>query len=357
MMHQLVKPLALLTFIAIVGSCAEGTPKQKKETKPVSLNVIRISSPTNGSLFTKGEKIELTLKFLSDTAKYDSIVLFVDSQNLGKFQSTSKTIETTNLKLGTRQIRATAWHRNQRQTASVSIMVKSDKEPKRLGYQIVNTYPHDKEAYTQGLFYYNGFLVESTGQQGQSSLRKVELKTGKILKSSNLERKYFGEGCALINGKIYQLTWTSRKGFIYDAETFSQIGTFDYPTQGWGLTTLSNHLVMSDGSNVLYFLEPENFSEVKRIEVYDNKGPVLQLNELEYIDGRIWANVYQTDKIVVIDPETGSVENEIDLSGLLKAADKHPNIDVLNGIAWDKENSRIFLTGKNWPKLFEIKVN
>lgn len=348
--------LAAIFAITLFASCAEETKNQKKESKQTSLQVIRITEPTNGKLVTKGEKVVITLKLLNESVLPDSTFLFVDSQTLGKFEGNSKTIETENLKLGTRQIRATAWLKGGRQTASVSIMIKPSSTPKKLGYRIVNTFPHDKEAYTQGLFYLNGFLIESTGQQGESSLRKVELKTGKVLKSSTLERKYFGEGCALINGKIYQLTWTSRKGFIYDAESFNVIGTFNYPTQGWGLATANNQLVMSDGSNLLYFLEPENFAELRRVEVYDSNGPVNQLNELEYIDGKIWANVYQTDLVVVIDPETGAVETEINFKGLLKPSDRHSNIDVLNGIAWDSESRRLFVTGKNWPKLFEVEV-
>lgn len=348
--------LAAIFAITLFASCAEETKNQKKESKQTSLQAIRITEPTNGKLVTKGENVVITLKLLNESVLPDSTFLFVDSQNLGKFEGNSKIIETENLKLGTRQIRATAWLKGDRQTASVSIMIKPNNSPKKLGYRIVNTFPHDKEAYTQGLFYLNGFLIESTGQQGESSLRKVELKTGKVLKSSTLERKYFGEGCALINGKIYQLTWTSRKGFIYDAENFNVLGTFDYPTQGWGLATANNQLVMSDGSHVLYFLEPENFSEIRRVEVYDSNGPVSQLNELEYIDGKIWANVYQTDLVVVIDPETGAVETEINFKGLLKPSDRHSNIDVLNGIAWDSESRRLFVTGKNWPKLFEVEV-
>ena len=176
------------------------------------------------------------------------------------------------------------------------------------------------------------------------------------MQSINLERQYFGEGATIINNEIYQITWTSRKGFVYDPATFNLIRTIDYPTQGWGLTTVGDKLVMSDGSNILYYLEPKSFSEIKRVEVYNDQGPVSQLNELEYIDGKIYANIYLTNKIVIIDPQTGMVDAEVDFSSILPQADRHANIDVFNGIAWDKENRRLFVTGKNWPKLFEVKI-
>ncbi len=347
---------ATVIFTLLAHSCSESKNQPNDQPKAVSAQVIRIIEPNNGKLYSQGEKISLQVKVLSDSISLDSLFLSVNAANYGKIISNQITVETEKLKLGTHQLRATAWHKGTRHTASVGVVIKSAFKPQQYTYRVVNTYPHDKEAYTQGLFYYNGYLVESTGQYGQSSLRKVELNTGKVIKSSNLERQYFGEGCALIDGKIYQLTWTTRKGFIYDAESFGLISTFDYPTQGWGLTAMGTKLVMSDGSNILYILEPQNFAEVRRIEVYDNAGPVMQLNELEYIDGKIWANVYQTDRIVIIDPETGTVEAELNLSGILPNADRHANVDVLNGIAWDSITKRPFVTGKNWPKLFEIRV-
>jgi glutamine cyclotransferase len=172
----------------------------------------------------------------------------------------------------------------------------------------------------------------------------------------NLDQKHFGEGIALINNKIYQLTWTSGVGFEYDFTTFKQIRTFDFTTQGWGLTTNGKVLIMSDGSNFIRFMEPENFAELKRIEVYDNKGPIDSLNELEYINGEIFANIYQTDRIVIIDPETGMVKSVIDFKGLLKDTDRTRETDVLNGIAWDEAGKRLFVTGKLWPKLYQVEL-
>lgn len=346
------------TILVLTYGC-NGTKSPERVSTDKSqnnLHLVRITQPSNGNIYTVGEVIELELKLVNDSIKPDSIVLFVAGNRIEKLSSLSYSVSTKNLTVGLKQLRATAWLNGQRQTASIGFRLKADKAPKQLNYRVTSTYPHDINAYTQGLFYYNGQLIESTGQNGLSSLRRVELKTGKVLQSVNLDRKYFGEGATYIDDEIYQITWTSRRGFVYNPKTFDLIRTFDYQTQGWGLATINDMLVMSDGSNILYFLEPKSFSEIKRIEVYNHLGPVNQLNELEYINGKVFANVYQTDRIVVINPETGVVEAEIDFAGLLNDSDRHRNIDVLNGIAWDEINQRLFVTGKNWPKLFEIQI-
>lgn len=224
------------------------------------------------------------------------------------------------------------------------------------GYEVVNTYPHDRGAFTQGLVIHDGILYEGTGIKGRSSLRKVDLETGKVLKEHGIPGAYFGEGIAIDGGRIVQLTWQSHKGFVYDRNTFKLIKTFDYPTEGWGITYDRRDFIMSDGSATLYFLDPGSFGEVGRLEVYDDKGPVTRLNELEYVKGEIFANVWGSDRIARIDPRTGRVTGWIDLSGLLGAADRETPVDVLNGIAYDDETGRFFVTGKLWPKIFEIKI-
>ncbi len=346
----------LLGSMVLVGCGESAQQKQSRTVKPEVLQLVSFTEPQNGALFNQGDEVRVSLKLRHDTIQPDSVILYIDNDCLGRLEGLNYHLATESLSLGTKQLRATAWYKGQRQTASVGIKLKTQIAPKKMSYRIVNTFPHDMEAYTQGLFFHNGQLIESTGQRGMSSLRRVELTTGKVLQSVNLDRQYFGEGATLYNNEIYQITWTSRKGFVYNAETFTLIRTFDYPTQGWGLTTMGNRLVMSDGSNVLYFLEPQSFKELHRIEVFDDQGPVNQLNELEWIDGKIYANIYLSDKIVIIDPATGRVEAEADFAGLLKDSDKHRNIDVFNGIAWDSEGKRLFVTGKNWPKLFEVKL-
>ncbi|MDR0982311.1 MAG: glutaminyl-peptide cyclotransferase [Culturomica sp.] len=240
-----------------------------------------------------------------------------------------------------------------------NIFAQQTKSPVEYTYEIVNTYPHDPHAYTQGLVYHDGWLYEGTGGNGKSSLRKVEIKSGKPRMSTNLAVKYFGEGITILNNQIYQLTWMSRQGFIYDLNTFSPVSTFSYNTQGWGITTVDNYLVMSDGSEKLYCMNPANGAVFNVVEVHDNKGIVKMLNELEYIDGKIWANVWLQDIIVMIDPDTGTVSGKLDLAGILPSIERRKldkNDDVLNGIAYNPESKTVYVTGKNWSKLFEIRV-
>lgn len=223
-------------------------------------------------------------------------------------------------------------------------------------YTVVNSYPHDPQAFTQGLIYVDGVLYEGTGLNGRSSLRRVHLETGEVQEIVDLDQQYFGEGIALFGDRIIQLTWQSNVAFVYDAQSFERLGEFAYPTEGWGLTHDDTQLIMSDGTANLYFRDPETFAEIGRVEVRDATGPVVRLNELEYINGEVYANVWQTDRIARIDPQTGRVTGWIDLTGLLSAADRTPDVDVLNGIAYDAANDRLFVTGKLWPRLFEIDL-
>jgi glutamine cyclotransferase len=225
-----------------------------------------------------------------------------------------------------------------------------------LGYQIVNIWAHDPSAFTQGLVYLDGKMLESTGQEGRSSLRNVELQTGKILKKVDVPLPYFAEGIALLNNKIYQLTWQHQLGFIYDAQSFEKVGEFKYDGEGWGLTTDGKSLILSDGSNRIRFLDPDSFRVTKTIAVLDGKSPVRELNELEFVNGEIYANIWHDDRIAAIDPQNGHVNAWIDLTGLLQPGDVQDPEAVLNGIAYDQSGNRLFVTGKLWPRLFEIKI-
>ncbi|HYE73944.1 MAG TPA: glutaminyl-peptide cyclotransferase [Blastocatellia bacterium] len=243
-------------------------------------------------------------------------------------------------------------------TTSFPTTSNSDNAPPALyGYEIVNVYPHDPHAYTQGLLYDNGFLYESTGQHGESSLRKVELQTGKVIQRRDIDQIYFAEGLALLQGKLFQLTWQDNKGFIYDLETFAPQGEFTYSGEGWGLTHDGSSLIMSDGSNELRFLDPSTFRVERTIRVYEKENRLSELNELEYVKGEIFANIWQQDRVARIDPESGKLLGMIEMKGLLPDQDRLPNTDVLNGIAYDPSQDRLFVTGKYWPKLFEIKLN
>ncbi|MDA8125196.1 MAG: glutaminyl-peptide cyclotransferase [Deltaproteobacteria bacterium] len=221
-------------------------------------------------------------------------------------------------------------------------------------YQVVRSYPHDREAFTQGLVYADGVLYEGTGLNGRSSLRKVELTSGRVLKEVRLPPAYFGEGIALFGDRIIQVTWQSRLGFVYDKDTFRLLTTFTYPHEAWGLTQDGKQLVMSDGTEVLHFLDPTQFRETRTLRVHDERGPVKGINELEYVRGALYANLWPTEEIVVIDLGTGRVRERFVLPGLLDPIEA-AGVDVLNGIAYDARGDRFFVTGKFWPKLFELK--
>jgi glutamine cyclotransferase len=224
------------------------------------------------------------------------------------------------------------------------------------GYTVVNVYPHDPGAFTQGLLYHEGTLFEGTGIRGASDIREVELESGDVIRKREIADRYFGEGIALWGDTLIQLTWQSNVGFVYERASFERVDDFSYPTEGWGLTHDGERLIMSDGTSSLYFLDPETFDRRGRVTVRDDGEPIDQLNELEFIDGRVYANVWQTDRIAIVDPQNGHVDAWIDLSGLLAPEDRTPRTDVLNGIAHDPEGDRLFVTGKYWPKLFEIDV-
>ncbi|MBM2831829.1 MAG: Glutamine cyclotransferase [Dehalococcoidia bacterium] len=223
-------------------------------------------------------------------------------------------------------------------------------------YEVVNAYPHDDGAYTQGLVFENGFLYEGTGLYGKSSLRKVDLKTGNILLSRDLTANHFGEGLTVYRDRIVQLTWQSKVGFVWDRNSFEPVREFPYPRDGWGITHDGSRLIASDGTSTLYFLDPETLATTGQVEVRDGDTPVDRLNELEFIDGRVFANVWVTEKIAIIDPWSGRVTGWVDLSGLLASRPSGKPVDVMNGIAYDAVNKRLFVTGKLWPWLFEIKL-
>lgn len=221
--------------------------------------------------------------------------------------------------------------------------------------EIVAEYPHDVTSYTQGLFFHDGVMYESTGQYGSSTLRQVDLATGKVIKRQNFTKKYFVEGSVVLGDNLYVLTWMEKVAFIYDAETLEYKSAKSYPREGWGLTTDGKSLIASDGTSFLYFLD-ESMNQKNRVQVKVGARAVQWLNELEYIDGKVWANVYTSDEIAIIDPVSGQVEGIVDCRGLLPAELRTADTDVLNGIAYNPQDGKIYLTGKNWPKLYEIKL-
>ena len=243
-------------------------------------------------------------------------------------------------------------------STSPALSPHADEPPVTIPYKITKAYPHAPGSFTQGLVYEKGFLFEGTGQYGLSSLRKIKFETGEILKETKLPKNLFGEGITIYKDKIIQLTWLSRTGFVYDKNSFRLLDSFRYPVpiEGWGLTTDGSHLIMSDGSDRLYFLDPETYDIKRQLDVYDHRGPIRNINELECVGGAIYANVWQKDYIARISTRTGRVTGWINLKGILSQEDRSKPVDILNGIAYDAKNDRLFVTGKLWPKLFEIKL-
>ena len=343
---MLIKKSLLFLFISLLFiSCNE--KYSFKLTSPKKLN---ISQELSISLSEKNNK------------PIDSVLFTIDNIAIVSDASFTSKININDYKLGRHTITAIAFYANKSKKLTNTVYFLADAAPNVYNYKIINSYPHDKNAYTQGLEIHNGFLYESTGKKGKSSLRKVELETGKVLQQINLDNQYFGEGMTRLGDEIYMLTWQKGFGFIYDFETFEQQGTFKYKNsiQGWGLTNDGERLIKTDGTERIWFLNAKTQTEESFIEAYTNKRKVENLNELEYIDGKIYANIYQQNSILIVDAKTGKVEGVADLNGLKVEMEKTqklvPQDEVLNGIAYDKENKKLYVTGKNWGKLFEIEL-
>ncbi len=261
-------------------------------------------------------------------------------------------------RLGNRFLKATVFFEGTQEVLTKKVTLLNDKAPKLYHYTIIAEYPHDQEAYTQGLEFSNDTLIESTGRRGKSSLRKVALTTGEVLMKKDIDKSFFAEGITVIDGKIIQLTWQAKEGFIYDLHTLEKTASFGYnqSKEGWGLCNDGTKIYKSDGTEKIWILDPETLAELSYIEVTTNTGIKSKFNELEWIDGKIYANTWQKDGIAIINPKNGALEGVINLSGLREKVKQHENLDVLNGIAYKKDTKQIFVTGKNWNKLFEIKV-
>ena len=307
-------------------------------------------SPEQNQNITRGKQIAVELSS-SEDFNIDSVEVTVGDVTSTFYQSTFN-VDIPTRKVGAWRVLIKAFNGESSETHYRKVIILPENAPEELTYTIENTYPHDTDDYTQGLLIKNGVLYESTGQNGKSTFKKKNLTTGETLQVVNLAPNLFGEGLAILNDEFYQLTWTSGKGFVYNLN-MEQVRTFNYQVQGWGLTTLGNELVLTDETEKLYFIEPQSFTTQREIEAYTNEGKIDSLNELEVIDGLIYANVYQEDFIVVIDPETGEVLQKIDCSGML-TDEEADEADVLNGIAYDPDSGRIYVTGKWWPKLFEV---
>lgn len=325
-----------------------------QNNKPKYQSKIDIRLPKVGSVIKKGDLLKLEIAITKDQRQIDSMVYFVNQKEI---QISENQMTTDDFKSGNNIIEVLAYNSDgSKDRVSTHVLCLLDKAPEIKKLRVVKEYSHDVTAYTQGLIFKDGFLYEGTGQPKESMLKKIDLKKNELIQSYNLPSEVFGEGIACYNNKIYQITWQSKRAFVYDLKTFTLIHEFQYNTEGWGLTNYGEQLIMSDGTQNLYILDPESFSVIDQLQVTDHMGPVTNINEMEWINGKIWANVYLTNTIVIIDPKTGFVDAKMDLTFLVPSTYANPQDNVLNGIAFDAKTGKIYVTGKRWPTLFEVAL-
>lgn len=353
--------IIIIFLVFFVTACVDNKTSANKKVAPQIKKTAFIQykidvNNKQSKKYVVGDDVEMTYK---TNSKFDpdSIKLLYKNNELQTYVENKLIFNTSMFDVGIQKIDFVFyWGDSIKQSVSKNIKLFSDIVPQRYSYKIIQSWPHSIKAYTQGLEFNNGYLYEGTGNYGESMLTKVKIETNEIIQSVNLPSNVFGEGITIVNDKIYQLTWKSSIGYVYDKENLNKLFEFSYPTDGWGLTNNGDELIMSDGSENIYFLDKEYFSELRRIQVYDQSGAVNNLNELELINGELYANIYGTNNIVTIDVETGKVLKTINLKGLLNPNDIKARIDVLNGIAWEPEKEWLVVTGKWWPKIFQIEL-
>lgn len=345
----------MIMILAVAGCKKEQKNNNSVVQNNNNLYDIKYEFKTNATNLSKTSDVLNFEINITDTIKTDSIAFVLDNK---KIQNIEKNfvynLETKQMSVGRHELKFILYTKQKEYTISKQFVLLSDIEPQKKRYKLIKSYPHDVGAYTQGLIYHNGYLLESTGLETKSSIRKVNISNGEVINSINLPDKYFGEGIALLGNNLYMLTWRDHTALLIDINTFEIKNTFNYTTEGWGLATDDNLLFMSDGSNYIYIVDPANFETINKIAVYTNQAPVNYLNELEFINGILYANVYREDYIVGIDPKTGKVLEIIDCKGILPQNMYTEKTDVLNGIAYNYSKKTIYITGKNWPLLFEV---
>lgn len=345
--HNLL--IIILLVITLIG-CGD---KNKGEN-----SLFTIDDSQFPAHFVKEQAISISI--LNPKSKQiDSIAYFVNDKKIESKKGSEKLeFELKDQKLGYQNLKATVYFGGDSSDATKRVELVSSVEPHLLKYTIINTYPHDPKSFLQGLEFHNDTLYESTGQKGSSYIRKYDFKTGKIFKQTDLDKKYFGEGITILDGKVFQLTWQEKTGFIYDAKTLKLEKTFTYDKdiEGWGMTNDGTYIYHSDGTEKIWRMDPKTQKMIDYINVYSGNSKIKAMNEMEFINGKFYVNVWQKDAIAIVNPDSGAVEGILDMSGLRKLVTVSDE-DVLNGIAYNAKTKSIFVTGKNWNKLFEIKIN
>ena len=344
----------ILTSFVLVN-CAQSSKRIRKPVTSIQI------TPRNKN-YKAGDKLIVNFQTKIKDGAFNKTEFFLDGKSVFLSEKIDGTfeIETSGFEVGTHYLKAAATLTDGTTGENYSdFMLLSDIIPQKFGYKVIKTYLHNSDRFTEGLEIKNGYLYESTGNEGTSFVYKIDLSNWKVIKETKLDDKYFGEGITILNGKLYQLTYKTQIGFVRDLNTFELLKTWNFKNeQGWGMTNDGKYLIMGDGTEFLTYLDPETLKEIKRVQVCNEKGIVSSLNELEYINGEIWANIWTTDTIVKIDPKTGKVLATIDLKGLLDSgfSNQKTQVDVLNGIAWDRDKNKVYVTGKYWPKIYEIEI-
>ena len=340
-MH-LDKVLKIIIVAALISSCGNSS-------KPIKHFLIQTNA--NKNVISNTDTLKLSLSNPSNK-KIDSVNYVMNNSPVADIFSLQ------NSSLGEKMIKAEVFYGGKKEVALQKVIVVNGSTPKLYTYELLNTYPHDITSYTQGLEFYKGVLYESTGQYGESKLRALDYKNDAILNNVNLSRSYFGEGLTVLNDKIYQLTWKEGRGLIYDVNTFETLGSFNYgqSKEGWGLCNDGRQLYKTDGSENIWILNAETLEEERFVQAYTNKGRLTNLNELEWVEGKIYANRYQKNGVAIINPINGAIEAVLDFKDLKNKVTNHPGLDVLNGMAYNPDTKTLFVTGKRWDKLFEVRI-
>ena len=340
-MH-LDKVLKIIIVAALISGCGNSS-------KPIKHFLIQTNA--NKNVISNTDTLKLSLSNPSNK-KIDSVNYVMNNSAVADIFSLQ------NSSLGEKMIKAEVFYGGKKEVALQKVIVVNGSTPKLYTYELLNTYPHDITSYTQGLEFYKGVLYESTGQYGESKLRALDYKNDAILKNVNLSRSYFGEGLTVLNDKIYQLTWKEGRGLIYDVNTFETLGSFNYgqSKEGWGLCNDGRQLYKTDGSENIWILNAQTLEEERFVQAYTNKGRLTNLNELEWVEGKIYANRYQKNGVAIINPINGAIEAVLDFKDLKNKVTNHPGLDVLNGMAYNPDTKTLFVTGKRWDKLFEVRI-